>query len=272
MELFEITPVVIGVLLIGMLVGNFAIMVFLGSKDPSSRMFVKMLLATTLWIFHVAFWYSARDPELALFGLRSAYFYGVLTGIYFYHFCRTFPENSVLPELEKKLLSLVSYALLLAYYVPYLVSVVNTLYNSSYSYPKELVASHMYPSSGMQYWGYEFGDLWFLLFDGPFLSFWLLGFIVLYKKYRETRSNQKLNIKFMLVAMLFGAVPPALINVVLPHFHIFSIHPYGILSSIGWVSILGYAIMKHNQMNVRAVYAELLVFAGIMLLFINLFL
>lgn len=270
--LFEFTPAVFSVLFVAFVVLNFTLIVFLGNRNTMTQAFVRLGILIALWMLHVALWYGAREQALALFGLRTAYFYGVLTGISFYMFCRTFPKNIPFPNKERHLLFSIEILLFFAYFTPYIILGLTTLFGDPVVYRNDLLVSHMFPSPGPQWWGYSFGDHWFLLFDGPFTFFWVLGFVVLFKRSLSLSDPlDKKRLSYMFWAMVIGIIPPTLANVILPHFGIFSLHLYGLFSSIAWISLLLYSILRYDQMNIRVVYAELLTVTALLLLSLSIF-
>lgn len=70
---------------------------------------------------------------------------------------------------------------------------------------------------------------------------------------------------------MLGILPPALLDVYLPAFGIYGISWSGPVLSALWICIIGYSIIRHRQMNVRAVATEVLAIAMAMLFFINIF-
>ena len=75
----------------------------------------------------------------------------------------------------------------------------------------------------------------------------------------------------MFWSMTIAVIPASLTNIILPRLGIFDFIWLGPFTFIGWVSLVSYSIARFRQMNVRAMFAEVLLFVMGAVLFINIF-
>ena len=156
-------------------------------------------------------------------------------------------------------------------YYLYDISLLLNKLNLSIPVTNRFIITSSFEVAGPQKWGWNFGEIDFM-FYGIFFGFWMSGLAIIYLKSTFLKFNFKRNARYMFFAMVVAISPPALLNIVLPGLNIFNPFWFGILSTLGWTSLVGYSIIKFNQLNVKIIYTELLVFVAILLLFINIFL
>ena len=252
MDLHIITVITFFVALIEL---NLIIVIFLGTKTYSSRIFVLLVLTHVLWCVTFGVLHGMiTDASVAKLLFNITFYEGLAMSIFFFYFTLTYPDDNKPPYW--------ALAVLLIFFV------------SQYSiyFTEGLIMSSNITSDPNHFgwmWSYGSSKMTFLI---PFSLFWTIGLAHLFIKSRKhpTPKTRK-HLSFMFWAMLISVIPTSLFSLTLP---MFQIHQYNILSPIVgilWVSVLAYSIMKYNQMKVRVVFTEILVLAGVTLLFINIF-
>ena len=235
--------------------GSLVLVIWLGSKNLSSRLFALLALLDAVWIASFTLLHAeTQSIEFATFLFRFQFYIGSVIAAVFYFFAMSFPEDR-----RPKPVALVSLILLELLYVP--------VY-----FLTDAVVLEAIPVGGIQRWGFEMGNFWFL-FDIPFFILWSVGLYALFKKFRHTHDlRTKISLKYMLIGLIVGLVPPSLFDIILPeHFSYFNLDWLGPNTGIGWVAILSYSIIRYRQMNVKAVAAELFILVMAVLLFLNIF-
>ena len=75
----------------------------------------------------------------------------------------------------------------------------------------------------------------------------------------------------MLITMILTILPVSIVTVFLPIFDIFAYSWIGSISSLAWISILAYSMLKLYKMNARATLVEIFILVTSAILFINIF-
>jgi len=268
---FEITFFAVGAWIVGLMVVFLSIAIYLGSKEYSARTFAVLILFVAAWVINSGLFYSSTTEQLAGFFMRTNYFLGTLVAVGFYYFCLSYPGDyrpSFIFRVSAASLAL--FMIPLAYLGDFFLAL-EQYFNITAPLTKNLVIESAYAIDGIQKWGWVTGDF-IGVFNVVFFGFWFAGLATLYAKYTFIIDpTQKKKTLHMLVAMMVGIVPVGLTNAILPELHVFDFFWYGVISTLGWVSVVSYSIMKYGQMNVRAVYTELLIFIAIFLIFISIF-
>ncbi|MBU6427183.1 HAMP domain-containing histidine kinase [Patescibacteria group bacterium] len=235
------------------LIGSLALVVFLGSKNLSSRAFAHSILWVTIWIFCVGLFVSSRDYQSALFYSRLTYFLGSTIATAFLYFFITYPE-------DKKPSTLFTWSLV----------ILQIIFCYLFLFTDKIIYSE-FPISAAHPWGWRFGSLSFL-FELVFFGFFAYGVAILYRKYKYySDKNTKGNLKYMLLTIIVGATPPSLMCIVLPRFGYFGLNWLGPVTEIVWIPFIAYSIIKYRQMNVRAVATEVLAIGMTVIFFVNIF-
>lgn len=251
--MFQISLPVIMVWLVSILVGSITVVIFLGSKKISTRAFAFCIFCDTAWVVMVGLIMSATRPELAIFFVRLAYYLGSLISAAFLYFFITFPEDREPPTW-------------LTYSLIFLEIAFAYIFIRS-----DLVISHVYRNASISQWSWNYGSF-SLLFEISFFLFFCIGIYILFKKYASSPiGNKRMNLRFMLVAIITGIVPPSLFSVILLRLNFFDLNWLGALSQFIWIPIIAYSILRYRQMDVRAVFTEVLAIAMAVIFFINIF-
>ena len=198
---------------------------------------------------------ATKDSAIAIYFCRVTYYLGTVIAAAFFYFFLTYPED----KRPKKYLStlLVVIELVLGYIFIFSNLIIYGVLRVQEPHP----------------WVWQFGSFSFL-FELFYFGFFVLGILILYRKYLHLRNKHSImiNLRYMLCAIIVGAFPPSLICVILPRFGYFTLNWLGPVSEIIWIPIIAYSIIKYRQMNVRVVGTEVLVLTMIILSFLNIFL
>ena len=234
---------------------NLVVVIFLGSKTHSSRVFAILAIANAIWSITLGFLHEfVTDISVAKILFSITFYEGLFISIFFFYFTLTYTDKGKPPY---RVL-----AVLLVFFV------------SQYPiyFTEGLISANIQPALDHFGWMWSYGSVQ-MIFLIPFSSFWTIGLINLFIKSRKHPVLQtRKHLSFMFWAMLVSIIPTSLFSLVFPM--MFNIYEYNTMSpaiGIFWVSILAYSIMKHNQMNIRIVFKEILVLIAILLLFINIF-
>jgi hypothetical protein len=253
---------------VAVVVLNLALMMFLGSKELSARMFAVAAFFDFLWLSSIGWAYLVTDPALSVLGARGTCFFGLVT-VWMLFFCSLFyAEDLVFSRNIKILLFSGIFVALFLVYAKDILSLFGSPFDSWIK--EQTIVSKTFPTN-YGYVGWYFGtlmDVWTMLFyviSGCFVA-------TLYQKYiHQTDPLLRKQTLFMFLSMVVGLSPAFLFNVMFPVMGNFKFFWLGGILSLGWVSVLGYSIIKQNQMNVRTVTAELLVVVLILIMFVGMF-
>jgi hypothetical protein len=254
---------------IAVVVLNLSLIVFLGGKNLSSKLFALSAFFNFLWLASVGFGYLFTDPALNAFAGRGTTFAGLCTIWVLYFFSLSYPENDIkFWGVVRKIIVLGIVGIFFLVYIKDILSLFGEPFNS-FIKEQTLVVDSFTTKNG--YSGWRFGFLWTfwtMLFYGFGFSF----VAMLYQKFvSQTDELLRKQTLFMLVSMAVAMPPVCVFNVLLPTYGIFGFYWWGALSSVAWVSVVGYSIIKQGQMKVLTVRSELLVVAMILLMFVGFF-
>lgn len=268
--MFEITFYAASLWLVALITLLLASSIFAGSSDRSARAFSIFTITVVMWVASCGCFFASATEEVATFFMRTNYFTGTLTAISFWYFTLTFPENKKQTRGVKAVMLFLGILMALLHYFEYLYTYLG-LVTTNLSIKTVSVIDRAVAVAEQYKWGWTFADGDFLFYM-VFASFWLAGICVIYVKSKNLQEEKlRKHATYMFYSMVIGVIPPTIMNVILPGYHVFAPFWFGVLSISVWISAVAYTIIKFQQLNVRLVYAELLVFVGLLLLFINLF-
>lgn len=234
-------------------IGSLGLVVFLGSRNLSSRAFSFCTLWVAIWITCVGLFVGTKDIKTAIFFSRLTYYLGSVIATSFLYFFLTYPDD----KRPKKIFTLFLLALQIIYLYLFLFT--------------DKIISGLFPINAPHPWGWHFGILSFL-FELSFFSFFIFGICILYKKFHlNSDPNVRANLKYMIWTIIVGATPPSLMCIILPRFGYFGLNWLGPVTEILWIPIIAYSIIKYRQMSIRAVITEVLAIAMAVIFFINIF-
>ncbi|MFH1188320.1 MAG: hypothetical protein V1652_00555, partial [bacterium] len=239
--------------LTAIILASLGIVVLFGNRSLMSRAFANFLLWGSLWLASHGLFHSAN--EIAAQNLiKSNYFFGGALAAAFFYFALVFPEGKK-PKWWVIPLLIASQILLGGLY----------LFTNTIVYGAISIQS-------LGHWGWYFGSL-SILFDFFFYLYWCGGLGLLFRKFwkKEKGSVERIHLKYVLIAMIISISPTSIMNILLPKLGYFSLDWIGAVTVLNFVIVIAYSIIKYNQMDVKAVAAEVLVLVMVIVLFANIF-
>ncbi len=239
---------------VAIIIASLGLVIYVGSKEYSSRVFVVCVVFVTMWITGVGLLLSVNDHQFALFIARANYYLGNLIAISFLYFFLVFPDNTK-TSYRIRLLLLISQIILLYVFI-FTDKIIENVEHVNYT----------------AHWIWTYGELSYLfelIFIGSF-TFGIIRLFSIYKKINNVFITN--NLRMMMLIIIVGSIPPTLMCIILPRFGYFNLNWFGPITEIVWIPIIAYSIIKYRQMNVRAVIAEVVAVAMTLLFFINIFL
>lgn len=237
LQLFSWSGLVNGIFSLG-----FGIFIgFRGLRDRTSRLFLSFTFAIAFWAFSFSRWVILADFESALFWGRMLNLGSLWIPILFFNWL-----DSVF-EFSKKQKH-IKYVLILGYALTITLSffALSSLFVSTV---KPELFFNFYPKPGILYHTYAFG-----LHFGLFI---LYSSFLLFRRYKKAAANEKKQILYLLLSIVFGAVGGAtnfllIYNIPIP--------PYGNFFVPLWVLFLGYVTVRYHAFGFKVITTEFLVF------------
>lgn len=236
------------------LTGSFSFVLLMSCKTLSARLFSLCSLFFSLWSTTMGFLIATKSPELGFFLPSFCYFLGTIIASFFYCFFFSFTKEESIPFGTIKILLLAESIFFILYFF-------TDLMIGNFVFNKEL-----------GFWTWEVKPL-SIIFDLYFYSVFIFGVHNLYLRYKSVRdTNDKSNLKYMILTIIVGTFPPAIFNIAPHWFGIFKYNWVGPSTGIFWVMILGYSILKYQQMDVKLAFSQVSVLALNFIFFTNIFL
>lgn len=252
----EITIYVIMIWVTAVFIGSLAAVIYFGGDRPSSKAFAFSIFLVTIWTIVIGLFFSTHDFYQAAFYNRMTYLIGTAISVSFLYFILIFPEDLY----PRKILL-------------WAIVISEGIFCYLYFFTNTMIARLLPTSLNLSYgwWVWQFGPLSFI-FELYFFSLFATGLYMLYNKYKAQKDpGIRKNLRFMLVGLLMGIIPPSLTSIILPRFGYFDLNWLGPVSGIFWVFIIAYSIIRHRQMSVRIVVTEVLAIGMAVIFFINIF-
>ena len=266
-DFFQLNLATILSWVVAFIVLSTTLVIFVGSKKRSSRIFAFSSFIATLWIFlmgvDISIPNSPNVPQTVLdfldFLPRLTYFLGSIIALMFFYFCLLFTKG----EDAFKWMSWAIMWIIIITFPIYFFTDLLIVGESEWVTNNNIVNAEI--------WKWKTGIL-----DAPFNiffnSFFAAGVYLIYKKMREvTDRKRKLQFRLMFWSFIIGFIPPSIVSILLPSLEIYDYIWIGNLAPIIWTSAVAYSIVKYDQMNVRVVFTEILVLAALFLLFLSIF-
>jgi hypothetical protein len=240
--------------LTALIIISLGFVVLWGNRSLVSKAFAGLMFWSSMWMISHGFFHAAASQQLASYLVKSNYFFGGVLATAFFFFTLVFPEGKR-PKRNVSVLLVLSQLFLLGVYI----------FTDSIVYRAIFIG-------GYQHWGWYYGSLSFL-FDIFFYIYWGGGIAILFRKYLKEPENSvmKTRLKYMLISMIIAISPTSIANILLPKFGYFWLDWLGVVTILGFAMVTTYSIVKHNQMEIKAVLSEVLVIAMIIFLFVNIF-
>ncbi|MCK5026900.1 MAG: hypothetical protein KAS07_00625 [Candidatus Pacebacteria bacterium] len=233
---------------------GLAIVIYLGGKSISSRYFALLPLTYALWTANHGIMHGiGKSYELQHFLLNNSNYFGIMVVATPFLFSFTFPE-------EKRPHRAITWSLIAYFAIMF----------PLYYFAGNFMVNVTDPLPYEPYWAWEYGKGG-ILFVVPFFLLWITSLVNIFSKIKHHSGKIRRNLQYIFWSFFAGGIVPSIVSVILP---LMGIHNMSWLSSTCaalWVFILGYSIIKHDQMDVKAVTTELLVLSAIAILFLSLF-
>ena len=232
--------------LIGIITGGFAIAIYyVSTKTISTRIFVVLLLLVSMWSISIGIMELPNTLGfifVLVYSIQISYFLGILISSTFLLFSFSYPydKNLIRRHIFILLIVIIIFACLIFF--------TDTI----------IVQSSVTRNITHPVWSY--GSLWFL-FDAYFVGCWFLGIFVIYKKFlNEKEIVLRRHLKILVIALIIGVIPPIVTSIFLPRFGVYSYDWLGPASSLIWIMVVAYSIVKHNLFNIKVIAIQIVTF------------
>jgi signal transduction histidine kinase len=234
------------------------LVIVLGSKNLSSRIFAVFTFVAALWATSFSLHMAILNTDMAVFFVNIDLELGILISIGFYYFSLIYPDDH-LPKNNSRLIFCMTFIALLFYVF---------LFHTNF------LIFGAYRIDGPTHWAWNHSQiLW--IYSIVFFVLWSLGLRNIYKRLRHSKDRvEKSNLIYMFVALLIGVTPPFLLDIILPFSNFSDYYQFGWLGPITstfWIFIIAHSIIKYRQMNIKVVAAEVLAISLAVIFFINIF-
>src|SRR5574343_296391 len=226
------------------------IIILIGNRNKSSVAFAILSLTTSIWVISQGFFISTTNYHIAEKLIRFQYILGILISIIIYNFSRIYHDNKTISQ-RNRIISVTTS----------LIFIILICFSNS-------IIIGVYKIDDIEGWEWKFGHL-HLIYDITFYLLWSTAILNLFKKYKSSTGLAKNNLLNMLYVLTIGVIPTTTMAIFLPSVGYFKLNWISPISSIIWVIILLYAIIKYQQLNVKTIIPVLLTISITVLFFIN---
>ncbi len=250
------SPYAIPIWIAVVFIASLGTVIFWGGHRFSAKIFALSTFCLALLTASIAYFLFETDYRAEAFGIKLIFFLGFVSTTSLLYFFASLRKNAA-PKARFAIILLIILGVL--FYLTFFTSEIAGL-------PLALVNSPI----GMT-WAWNYGPLGFIdhliIFGYSILS--VVFAVQAYKANPDLRERR--NIVFMTVGFLIGVIAQFIFNGILPQMGTYQYAWLGATSGIVWVSIIGYSIIRYNQMNVRVVTTEIFILAVCAIGFINIF-
>ncbi|MCK5026904.1 MAG: hypothetical protein KAS07_00645 [Candidatus Pacebacteria bacterium] len=234
---------------------SLAMVIYLGGKTYSSKVFAMLTFIVGLWVIWRGIFHSIPPGNeiWATIANDLSFITGIAIASLWAYFCLVFPEEQKPPRWASASLIFANIVLIPVYFY------------------KDLFLGYGEWIGGIGKWSWTQGP-YLPCYDIVFIGLWLVGFIALLVKARRYTGEKRKSIILMFWAVFIGIIPVEITSLVLPRiYNYFELDWTSPLIMIMWSTFMGYTIIKYNQMNTKTVITEFLVLAAVGLLFLSIF-
>lgn len=227
------------------------IVFFTNPKNNAYRFFLALTSSAILWIIFAILFYRFEEASQILFAGRSAFAFGAFAALFMYGFTFYFPMKvresiNLTPQL-----SIAAILMFVFSYTPYVI--------------KEVRIS----AENVQTTVFNFGLPLFVLF---FLLTIGVSLYNLFSKKKYLSELQKLQTRFILIALAISSALAVLVSAVIPFiFPESQVNRLGPIMVSFFVMLSSYAILKYKLFDIKLIAAELLSFVISSIFFLRLF-
>ncbi len=245
--------------LISAIILNFilgGLIMFFAQGKKSNIFFGLFAISLGIWSITILAFRTFQNQDFLLFWMKFAYIIAIYIGVFFFFFCRIFPDEK---QINKK-----------NYFLHILVTLLFSLLIGSTNF---LVKSLKIESWGVSVEVDVFGWLIYATF---FLSYFLSAHFFLFKKYFKTDGIIKTQILFTFLGVFLGGeIFGVLFNLILPspffnEWRYIWVGPF--LTAIIVVPTITYAIARYQLLDIKLIATQILVAITVILSFVDVFL
>lgn len=209
-------------------------------RNRTNRAFALLALSAAAWGFGTGLYFlvSPANGTQLEFLARANYFSGSSIATAFLCFVLVFGVEDPLSRRVKAVLIFPTVVFFILY-----------------AFTDFIVAGRLVLESGPR--GFLYGD-WHYLFDVHMFGYFLGAFIVLVRKYRTSIGRLRQQILLITLGTYTTFAVASVANIALPHvFSNFRYTAAGPIALIFWLSVVTYAVARHQLFNVRLLALEL---------------
>lgn len=217
------------------------LIVFLQDRRSSiNRAYSFFALSVAIWGFGVGFFLLSHEQVYADFFARLLYFGGGLIPAAFYYFSLVFYSERPISFLLRFIIFLPSALFLVLYFFT------------------DAIIAGSYTQGGVR--GFQYGDFRHL-FDLHLWVIFALAFKELLVKYKTApRSDLKLHTLFIILGTYSVLAVAAVTNIFAPLLSVYGLIWVGPSATIIWISIVTFAVIRHQIFNLKIIATQLLIF------------
>ncbi|OJI08543.1 hypothetical protein BK005_00635 [bacterium CG10_37_50] len=206
-------------------------------NNKTNQTFSVFAFTIALWSFFYYLWQIADNPDSALFWCRMLMIGAIFIPVTYLHFVVRFLNIQ-----KQKIFLGLSYFLFVLF----------LLFNTT-----PLFISHVEPLLGFAFWPIA-GPV-FSVFLPIWLAYVIYSSYLLYRYYRSAEGLQRLQIKYVLLGMIFGFAGGST-NYFLWYY--IPIPPIFNIFTSAYVATVAYSIIRYRLMDIRIVARKIFIFVG----------
>jgi len=216
------------------------------TKGKSNRLFALLVASIIGWIVTLLLYYLISDHLPLLFIGRLNFAVSVPMTFFFYCLVTAFPKETVRTP---------KFIYLTALIVTVIVALLSLL-TPFIDQDEIAVGEERIVTYGSLYFA------WLIVFFANLL----LGFIVLVIKIKKSTGFVRLQLSYLMLGFLLFIGIGGTMNVVLPYFGNYSLQQFGPLTTILFVGVTTYSMVKHRLLNIRLLVARSVAYSILVLL------
>lgn len=210
-------------------------------RKASENFFALIAFSTSLWCLG-AFLVTAPfvSHTFYVFGAFLHYIFGNLIFLLLFWFAYYFPKpTNQLPI------------------IPIIATILDFIFFLALIFTQFLFKEFLY--SPLEGSSIVFNPVGYSIYALFILTIFITAELALVKKYRTQVEENRTHIKYVIWGTALASAPALITNLVLPGFTVMSLFSIGPIFAVPWVVIIGYAIFKHNLLNIKIIATEFFV-------------
>ncbi|KND50565.1 MAG: two-component system, NarL family, sensor histidine kinase BarA [Parcubacteria bacterium C7867-003] len=218
------------------IIAGLGILIYeLSKKTQSAQLFSFLAFSVSIWSFSI--------PINSPLGIRFSYFLATLISTIFLLFALSYPEEKKINKNILIILSLIEIFFICLLFLTDFIIAKSVEFNSA------------------DYVGWNYGNLWFIL-DFYIGISWLTGIGLILKKFLSAKTKElKTNLRYVLITVIIGIIPPIITGLLLPRLGIFNYYWLAPVSGLLWFMVIFYSITRYHLFNIKIIAVELVTFS-----------